>query len=87
MAQAEEQPEASHGTLIWHFDVRVCLAVLTGLFVIAALYLAQSFFIPLLLGILSSYALCPIVDRLQRWHMPRVIGAGIVLGLFVGSLF
>lgn len=87
MAQAEEQPQAPRGTLIWQLDTRVCLAVLTSLFVIAALYLAQNFFIPLLLGILSSYALCPIVDRLERWRMPRVIGAGVVLSIFVCSLF
>ena len=33
--------------------------------VVAALYLARAFFVPLLLGILASYALRPVVDWLK----------------------
>lgn len=86
MAQEEEQPAIVRGSLVWHINLRTCVVILTITIVVAALYLAQSFFIPLLLGILSSYALCPIVDRLERWRLPRAIGAAAVLALFVGSL-
>ena len=53
---------------------------------VAALYLARAFFVPLLIGILASYALHPLVDWLERWRMPRSIGAALVLALMLGSL-
>jgi predicted PurR-regulated permease PerM len=53
---------------------------------VAALYLARGFFVPLLIGILASYALHPLVDWLERWRVPRSIGAALVLALMLGSL-
>ena len=46
------------------FDSRIYLAagVLALLALVAALYLARGFFVPLLIGILASYALHPLVD-------------------------
>jgi predicted PurR-regulated permease PerM len=52
----------------------------------AALYLARGFFVPLLIGILGSYALHPLVNRLQSWRIPRSIGALLVLAMVVGSV-
>jgi predicted PurR-regulated permease PerM len=51
----------------------------------AALYLARGFFVPLLIGILGSYALHPLVDRLQSWRVPRGVGAALVLATLIGS--
>ena len=51
----------------------------------AALYLARGFLVPLLIGILLSYTLRPSVDRLQALHIPRLIGAGLVLALLTGG--
>ena len=51
----------------------------------AALYLARDFFVPLLIGILGSYALHPPVDRLQAWRVPRSVGAALVLAILIGS--
>ena len=47
-------------------DQRIQLAagVLAVLALVAALYLARGFFVPLLIGILASYALHPLVDWL-----------------------
>jgi len=53
---------------------------------IAALYWARAFFIPLLIGILASYTLRPLVDRLCRLHVPRPAGAALVLAVLVGGL-
>jgi predicted PurR-regulated permease PerM len=50
------------------------------------LYLARAFFVPLLIGILGSYALHPLVDALQRCRVPRSIGAALVLLMVVGGL-
>ncbi len=54
----------------------------------AALWLldwAAEVFIPVLLGLMFSYALSPIVDRLQAWHIPRAIGAAVLLASIVGG--
>ena len=52
---------------------------------VAALYLARGFFVPLLIGILGSYALHPLVDWLAAWRVPRSVGAALVLAMVVGS--
>lgn len=68
-------------------DSRIHLAagVLAVLALVAALYLARGFFIPLLIGILASYALHPLVDWLERCRVPRSVGAALVLATVVGS--
>ena len=58
--------------------------ILSVLAVIGALHLGRAFFIPLLMGILASYMLCPIVEWLKARHVPRGIGAVLVLGVLVG---
>ena len=61
-------------------DVRnASLAVLAVLASLFALHAASAVFIPLLLGLTLSYALSPVVDRLQRLHVPRALGAGLLL--------
>jgi predicted PurR-regulated permease PerM len=57
------------------------IGVLAVIAVVAALYLARAFFVPLLIGILASYALRPFVDGLKAWHVPRAAGAALVLGV------
>lgn len=52
------------------------LAVLACLFV---LRWASEVFIPLLLGLMFSYALSPIVDRMVRWRIPRPLAAAVLL--------
>jgi predicted PurR-regulated permease PerM len=68
-------------------DGRIVLAacVLALLAFVAALYLARGFFVPLLIGILASYALHPLVDTLETWRLPRSIGATLVLAAVVGG--
>jgi predicted PurR-regulated permease PerM len=65
-------------------DIAIWLLALIAL--IAALHLARAFFVPLLFGILVSYALRPIVDSLERFHVPRSVGAAMVLTVMVGGL-
>jgi predicted PurR-regulated permease PerM len=68
-------------------DSRINLASggLALLALAAALYLARGFFVPLLIGILASYALHPLVNWLQACRVPRSIGAALVLAMVVGS--
>lgn len=63
----------------------VALALLTSIAVVAALYFARGFFVPLLIGILGTYALSPLADALGRMRIPRVIGAAIILAALIGG--
>ena len=68
-------------------DSRIHLAVgvLAVVALVAALYLARGFVVPLLIGILASYALHPLVDWLETCRVPRSVGAALVLAMVVGS--
>lgn len=63
----------------------VSLAVLAVLAVIFALYWAKAVFIPLMLGVMISYALSPLVNLLQTCYIPRAIGAALLLLAIVGG--
>jgi predicted PurR-regulated permease PerM len=63
----------------------LALTVLAVLAVIFVLHWARAFFIPLMLGIMISYALSPIVNRVQKWRIPRAIGAAVLLIGIVGG--
>jgi predicted PurR-regulated permease PerM len=60
----------------------IVLAVAAGIFL--ARYM-QSVLIPFVLAGLVFYALDPIVDRLQRLRVPRVVGAALAVALIVGA--
>ena len=67
-------------------DVRnLSLTVLTVLAVIFALHWGRAFFIPLMLGVMISYAFSPLVNRMQKWRIPRAIGAAVLLIGIVGG--
>ncbi len=62
------------------------VGILVVIAVVGALYLARAFFVPLLIGILGSYALTPVVDVLKSWNVPRAVGAALVLGAIAAFL-
>jgi predicted PurR-regulated permease PerM len=79
-----QQPAAS--VLHMPVDLRsVSLAVLAVLAVVFALHWARAVFIPLMLGVMISYALSAPVNLMQKWHIPRVIGAAVLLLAIVGG--
>jgi predicted PurR-regulated permease PerM len=53
--------------------------------VIMMLQYAQNMIIPIVVGVLISYALDPVVTWLTRWHMPRPVGAAILLMILVAT--
>ena len=88
LARAEQVQEARERVLLhMPVDVRsaslVVLAVLASVF---ALHWAAAVFIPLMLSLLATYALAPVVDRLERWHLPRALAAALLL-LGIGGAF
>jgi len=63
----------------------VTLTVLAVIAVVFALQWAQAVIIPLVLGVMISYALSAPVNLLQRWHIPRVLGSALLLLTIVGG--
>jgi predicted PurR-regulated permease PerM len=68
-------------------DVRstsmIVIASLLGLY---ALRWAAPIVIPVLMGLLFSYALTPLVDRIVRLGLPRALGAAVVIVALVGGV-
>jgi predicted PurR-regulated permease PerM len=77
-ARTPDPPEAA--SIRMPLDVRsVALTVVAILAVVLMLQYAQAVIIPIVLGILISYALEPIVAWLTRWRIPRTLAAAVVL--------
>jgi predicted PurR-regulated permease PerM len=64
----------------------IALAMLAVLAAITAAYFARGFLIPVVVGVLVSYALEPAVATLARHRIPRVIGAAVVLTLLCAGI-
>ena len=85
---AERGPEAADSDehLSPAAGLTVAVGILTVIALVAALFLARAFFVPLLIGILASYALSPLVDWLTTQRVPRLAAAALVLATLVGGL-
>ena len=86
-APGEPAREKERVLLHMPVDVRstsmIVIASLLGLY---ALRWAAEIVIPVLMGLLFSYALTPLVDRLVRAGVPRALGAAAVMVALVGGL-
>ena len=63
----------------------VALVVLAVIACIAVLHWAAAVIVPLLLGIVFSYALTPVVNRFVSWRLPRPLAAALLLLAIVGG--
>ncbi len=61
------------------------LLVIAVLASLTALHLAQVVFVPLVVGVMLSYALTPLVDQMVRVHIPRTLAAAFLLLGMVGG--
>jgi len=82
-AQAEtaatEPAEPARVLLHMPVDVRsVSLLVIATLASVFALRWASAVFIPVMVGLLFSYALSPVVDWLQLLRIPRALSAAVI---------
>ena len=84
--EAGEPREKERVLLHMPVDVRstsmIFIASLLGLY---ALRWAAPIVIPVLMGLLFSYALTPVVDRIVRLGVPRALGAAVVMVALVGG--
>ncbi|GGC73129.1 AI-2E family transporter [Marinobacter halophilus] len=88
MDKRELEPEGvSERSLIQRVDVRnTAMIVLTS---VAALYFiswAQAVLVPLVGAILISYALDPMVSGMERFRIPRPLGAALMLIIMVATI-
>ena len=63
----------------------IAVVILMVIALVAALYLARAFFVPLLIGILASYTLSPLVDWLKTWRVPAALAAALVMAVLIGG--
>jgi predicted PurR-regulated permease PerM len=63
----------------------IAVVILMVIALVASLYLARAFFVPLLIGILASYTLSPLVDWLKSWRVPGAVAAALVLVILCGG--
>ena len=62
------------------------LVLLSALAALYALHWATPVIIPVLLGAMISYALTPVVNAMERWHIHRALGSAVVvIGIVAGS--
>ncbi|HVS36618.1 MAG TPA: AI-2E family transporter [Gemmataceae bacterium] len=69
--------------------LRPFVTTITLLLVVAAMYLARVVVVPVVLAALLAFLLTPLVTRLHRCHVPRVLAALLAAGLafaFVAAL-
>ena len=92
VAQAVEPPSSAtsqRDAATWQLPVDIRSASLALLAVLASLYTlywAKAVFVPILLGLMASYALTPVVNCLERWRVPRVIASALLLLSIVSAL-
>jgi predicted PurR-regulated permease PerM len=83
----EESCEPAPLTLPVPINTRsLSLVLLAALAVVFMLRWAMAIFIPLMLGVVISYALAPVVNQMNRWRIPNAIGAAVLLlGIVAGA--
>lgn len=64
----------------------VLVGLFTAVLAVAILYLAQDFLMPLALAVLFAFLLNPLVDFLQRRHVPRAVAVALVTVLVFSLL-
>jgi predicted PurR-regulated permease PerM len=86
---AVSAPAAWETAVRWRAEVRTtALVILAGVAVCYALHSAAAFLIPVVVSLVATYALSPLVDQLQRWRVPRAVGAAaVVILLIVGGAY
>jgi predicted PurR-regulated permease PerM len=82
-------PPAQAGEDAFPIDIGVRSVALTIIAVVAAAYVlhwAQQVFVPIVLGLLISYALEPVVHSLTRLRVHRAVASAIVVALLATSI-
>lgn len=80
-------PEPERVLLHMPVDIRnMSLVVLAGLVFLFVLHWAKAVFIPVMVGVLFSYALSPVVNWLETKRVPRWLGSAVLLLAILSSI-
>jgi len=80
-------PEPERLLLHMPVDIRnMSLMVLAGLAILFVLHWAKAVFIPVMLGVLFSYALSPVVNWLELKRVPRWLSSAVLLLAIFGAI-
>jgi predicted PurR-regulated permease PerM len=85
----DPEPAADAERVLLHMPVDIrnmSLVVLAGLAFLFVLHWAKAVFIPVMVGVLFSYALSPVVNWLETKRVPRWLGSAVLLLTILGSL-
>ena len=69
---------------LWNSRSSVHVIAVCG--AIVMMRFAAPLLMPIVLSVMLFYMLDPIVDRLERWHLPRLLATLIVVSALIGSL-
>lgn len=81
-------PEAEPQRVLLHMPVDIrsmALVVIAVVAVLAVLRGASAFFIPVMVGLMFSYALSPVVDWFEKIHVHRAISAAVLILAILGG--
>lgn len=80
-------PEPDRLLLHMPVDIRnMSLMVLAGLAILFVLHWAKAVFIPVMVGVLFSYALSPVVNWLELKRVPRWLSSAVLLLAILGAI-
>ncbi|WP_411884930.1 AI-2E family transporter [Polaromonas sp. YR568] len=83
----EAAPDPARVLLHMPVDIRnMSLVVLAGLAFLFVLHWAKAVFIPVMVGVLFSYALSPVVNWLETRRIPRALSAAVLLLAILGGI-
>ncbi|WP_411879156.1 AI-2E family transporter [Polaromonas sp. YR568] len=84
---ADTNADAQRVLLHMPVDIRnMSLVVLAGLAFLFVLHWAKAVFIPVMVGVLFSYALSPVVNWLETRRIPRALSAAVLLLAILGGI-
>lgn len=81
-----EPPSTRGGSGGWTRQ-RVVFLAISGVVVTALLIWAREVLLPFIMALIIAYVLAPLVERVERWRVPRAAAILIVYAITLGSIY
>lgn len=80
------EPPSTRGSGGWSRQ-RVVFLTVSGVVTAALLFLVREVLLPFILALIIAYVLAPLVERVERWRVPRAAAILIVYAITLGSIY
>lgn len=80
------EPPSTRGSGGWSRQ-RVVFLAISGVVTAALLFLVREVLLPFILALIIAYVLAPLVERVERWRVPRAAAILIVYAITLGSIY